>query len=475
MSLTWVLSLLCCLAGTAYGAEVCFSDLGCFNDQPPWGGTPQRPATRLPWDPEKIGTRFFLFTSKNNKYYQEIKADEAVLKISNYSGYRKTVFIIHGYLAEGEEEWTHDMCKTILKSEGVNCIAVEWKMGVKTEYAQAANNARVVGAQVAHMTNLIMTLYKQKADKFHIIGHSMGAHAAGHAGSVVPGLARITGLDPVEQYFEACDASVRLDTSDATFVDVIHSDGLPFLDKLGLGMSDAIGHIDFYPNGGEIMPGCSKNKGKADLDAIWQGTSYKKFDACNHIRSYQYYSDSVAKPNGFTAYPCGSEASFDAGLCFPCAANATCPLMGHRADRFTVTDGISKTKFFLNTGSIKPFGRYSYHIKLTLDGPSWPNPGMLFVTLSNGKTSTDEYKLHVGVLNPGRVYEMFIDAETDVGDVTEVKFRWNNHIINVMRPQYGASKIELVRGADKKIYNFCGTETVRENTIQSVLLCQVEA
>lgn len=35
--------------------------------------------------------------------------------------------------------------------------------------------------------------YKQKADKFHIIGHSIGAHAAGEAGSKIPGLARITG------------------------------------------------------------------------------------------------------------------------------------------------------------------------------------------------------------------------------------------------------------------------------------------
>lgn len=35
--------------------------------------------------------------------------------------------------------------------------------------------------------------YKQKADKFHIIGHSIGAHAGGEAGSRIPGLARITG------------------------------------------------------------------------------------------------------------------------------------------------------------------------------------------------------------------------------------------------------------------------------------------
>lgn len=44
----------------------------------------------------------------------------------------------------------------MIKRENVNCIAVEWKKGVKTLYAQAANNARVVGAHVAFMINFVM-------------------------------------------------------------------------------------------------------------------------------------------------------------------------------------------------------------------------------------------------------------------------------------------------------------------------------
>ena len=43
-----------------------------------------------------------------------------------------------------------------MKWENVNCIAVEWKKGVKTQYAQAANNARVVAAQVESMITFLM-------------------------------------------------------------------------------------------------------------------------------------------------------------------------------------------------------------------------------------------------------------------------------------------------------------------------------
>ncbi|KAE8280206.1 Inactive pancreatic lipase-related protein 1 [Larimichthys crocea] len=468
MSQLYSFGLLCFFIGVSCAAEVCFNDLGCFDDLPPWGGTAQRPASILPWNKEEIGIRFLLFTQKN-RYYQEIKADKSI-QASNYSGIKKTRLIIPGYLEKGDEDWPQEMCKVMVSWENVNCIAVEWKKGVRTQYAQAANNARVVAAQMASMIKFLMGNYKQKADKFHIIGHSLGAHVAGDTGSRIPGLARITGLDPAEPYFQDTDPSVRLDTSDAIFVDVIHTDGLPFNSRLGLGMSQSVGHIDFYPNGGELMPGCSTNKGKpTDLDAIWEGTM--KFDACNHVRAHQYYSESIVKPQGFVGFPCSDKDSFAAGKCFPCADNK-CPLMGHHADKFTVTDGIVNTKYFLNTGSLKPFGCYSYKVTATLDGPSWPNPGFMYVALTGDNDSTKEYQLHVGTMMPGQNYEVLIDAEVDVGDVTAVNFRWNNHIFNPLNPKYGASKVELQRGKDKKIMFFCGTENVVENKIQSVLPCQ---
>lgn len=60
----------------------------------------------------------------------------------------------------------------------------------------------------------------------------------------------VTGLDPAGPYFTNVDAAVRLDPSDAEYVDVIHTDAGRF------GTSRKVGHIDFYPNGGKHQPGC---------------------------------------------------------------------------------------------------------------------------------------------------------------------------------------------------------------------------
>lgn len=37
----------------------------------------------------------------------------------------------------------------------------------------------------------------------------------------------------------------------------------------------------------------------------------RDFVACNHLRSYKYYAESILNPHGFTAYPCTSYKDFE--------------------------------------------------------------------------------------------------------------------------------------------------------------------
>ena len=65
----------------------------------------------------------------------------------------------------------------------------------------------------------------------------------------------LIGLDPAYPLFSMVNTDQRLDTTDAEFVDVIHThSGL--LITSGLSFLDPIGHVDFYPNGGSAQVGC---------------------------------------------------------------------------------------------------------------------------------------------------------------------------------------------------------------------------
>ncbi|MPC37032.1 Pancreatic lipase-related protein 3 [Portunus trituberculatus] len=98
-------------------------------------------------------------------------------------------------------------------------------------------------AEAREVVNVTFRLYTREAPQ-------------GYAGERVTGLGRITGLDPAEPLFEFMPPSVRLDPSDALLVDVIHTDAGRFSFGGGYGLEQAVGHLDFYPNGGVNQPGC---------------------------------------------------------------------------------------------------------------------------------------------------------------------------------------------------------------------------
>uniref|UniRef100_A0A8C9A1X9 Triacylglycerol lipase n=1 Tax=Prolemur simus TaxID=1328070 RepID=A0A8C9A1X9_PROSS len=455
MPIFWTILLF--LLGAAKGKEICYEDLRCFSDTEPWAGTAIRPLKVLPWSPEKISTRFLLYTNENpNNFQTLLLSDPSTTEASNFQTNRKTRFIIHGFIDKGDESWVTDMCQNLFKVETVNCICVDWRKGSQTTYTQAANNVRVVGAQGAQMAQMlkILSVSHYSPSNVHLIGHSLGAHVAGEAGSRTPGVGRITG--------KASGAGPHV-------LSLVTPECAPLIPFLGFGTNQLVGHLDFFPNGGENMPGCKKNALSqiVDLDGIWAGT--RDFVACNHLRSYKYYSESILNPDRFAAYPCASYKSFQSNKCFPCPDQG-CPQMGHYADKFAGKTSEEQQKFFLNTGDASNFARWRYGVSITLSGRT--ATGRVKVALFGDKGNTHQYEVfRYGIIKPGTTHTSEFDAQLDVGTLEKVKFLWNNNVVNPTLPKVGAAKITVQKGEEQTVYNFCSEDTVREDVLLTVTPC----
>ncbi|XP_075698848.1 pancreatic lipase-related protein 2-like [Rhinoderma darwinii] len=453
--------------------EVCYDRLGCFTNQSPWSGTPQRPISRLPSAPENIDARFLLYTRENLNTFQEVSAvNHKTISNSNFQTHRKSHFIIHGFIDSGENMWLVDMCQAMLQVEDVNCFCIDWSGGSRTLYTQAANNIRVVGAEVAYFINTLWEVFNYSLSKVHVIGHSLGAHAAGEAGKRRPGIGRITGLDPAQPYFQDTPPEVRLDPSDALLVDVIHTDSTPTIANLGTGgygMSQTVGHLDFFPNGGKQMPGCKKNQliDHVNIDDITP--TINELVSCNHIRSYKYYIKSILIPDGFIGFKSSTYNSFLGGGGFPCPGGG-CPWMGHYADEYKGVTSDTQT-FYLNTGDQPNFSRWRYKVSVRTAG-SDSVLGNVAVSMQRSNGKTPEYTIYKGLIRPDTMYTHFIDSEIDDGSISTVTFVWRNDLPNFLRSKLGASAVTLQYGKDGAVSSFCSSNTVMDGIHQILSPCQ---
>ncbi|XP_014305841.2 pancreatic lipase-related protein 2-like, partial [Myotis lucifugus] len=291
----------------------------------------------------------------------------------------------------------------MFKVEKVNCICVDWMRGSRTGYNQAVHNIRVVGAETAFLIQGLSTKMGYSLENVHIIGHSLGAHAAGEAGRRLGGcVGRITGLDPAEPGFQGMPEEVRLDPSDAMFVDVIHTDISPTVPYLGFGMSQKVGHLDFYPNGGKQMPGCHKNilSPFFDINGLWE----------DYADQYQGNTSAVGQT------------------------------------------------FFLNTGASGNFARWRYRVTVTLAGKK-TRSGSFRIALYGSNRNSGQYEIFSGSLKPHTKYVRDIDVDFNVGKIQKVTFLWRKHGINLIWYKLGALRVTVQSGEYGTEYNFCSRKT----------------
>ncbi|KAH9523420.1 hypothetical protein Btru_039985 [Bulinus truncatus] len=267
--------------------------------------------------PADINVLFDLYTRANRNTAQKIRAGNANIKSTSYNGAKKTVFIAHGFTDSGVRPWCMAMKNVLLDNEDMNVVVVDWREGAKAPfYMQAAANTRTVGSMVGRLIQDMNSFTNSDLGRFHLIGHSLGAHIMGFAGKEIFRLTnqkveRISGLDPAGPAYSNKSRFVRLDSTDGRFMDIIHTDSEKLL-KLGFGITHSIGHVDFYPNGGEHQPGCPKETLGLFFPFNFEYLSKKA--SCSHSRVVDYFTNSISRcrynpPDGNAACTMGYHVS----------------------------------------------------------------------------------------------------------------------------------------------------------------------
>ncbi|XP_013100122.2 pancreatic lipase-related protein 2 isoform X2 [Stomoxys calcitrans] len=297
---------------------------------------------------ERDDIKFMLYTRKNPFKAQNLYlSDDKRLRKSNFNFNYPLVIYLHGFSesATGERQSSQEIKDAFLKTGNYNVILIDWSaMTAVPWYANAVENLPVAARYMARFIRFLV----QKgfaAKNMHLIGFSLGAEVSGFIGKQLQEwsilLPRITGLDPALPLFEDGSVNRRLSPSDAQFVDIIHTDGGI------LGNPEAMGHVDFYPNGGHaLQPGCARQE---IANNRWLGIL-----SCSHQRAWEYFIESVHYPMAFPANRCEPSKLF--GTCRD-GGNGKA-FMGYGADKRL------RGKFFLDTNGEPPYGRN------TLGGPS---------------------------------------------------------------------------------------------------------
>lgn len=452
--------------------SACYGDLGCFENGAAFISM-GRPINIAPQSPSEINTRFMLYTRQNqaNGSLEFLNANNfASLKNSYFSSARPTKVVVHGFLQTGFVSWMGEMKDELLKYGNYNVILVDWGDGSGFPYTQATANTRVVGAEIAKLIKTLQTQMHARPEDFHLIGHSLGAHICGYAGERTPNLSRISGLDPAGPYFENTDPIVRLDPTDAAFVDVMHTDAenLIHLPHFGLGTSQACGHVDYYPNSGKDQAGCDRSPIEAlRLENFDLYNGAKDVFACNHLRAFEYFTESINSVCPFEGYQCRDYQSFEKGLCMPCSGER-CGFMGFHADRVKPTLGQQNVGYYLDTGDKKPYCRYHYQIKVTFGKISSASEqkGQLFLNLIGANGQLGELPVtadYISIL-PGHTYGFMMKSTHDIGRLSRITFKWahDSHWYNPLswslfsHPALYVESVDIVNGETQDRHKFCG-------------------
>lgn len=207
--------------------------------------------------------------------------DNTNLKLVNPKN--RLVYIIHGWLQTGSENWVIEMKDAYLNKTPANIIAVDWSFYAGINYGSSFCAVPQVGSFVGNLIYNLTIIGHAHLKNTQINGFSLGGQVAGYAGQEVQNktngskIERINGLDAAGPGYLGLPLNERLDSSDASFVQGIHTSNYQF------GYTPAYATVDFQvnykaiPGCGAIQPGCPLTPGIPKDGGIEDLFPYRKY------------------------------------------------------------------------------------------------------------------------------------------------------------------------------------------------------
>ncbi|XP_066514945.1 endothelial lipase [Hoplias malabaricus] len=350
--------------------------------------------------------------------------DNACLQECNFNSSAKTILIIHGWTIGGMyESWLYKLVAAVKQRESdANVIVVDWLDLAHQLYPDAVNHTRHVGLSIAALLDWLQDEQQLPLEQVHLIGYSLGAHVAGYAGDFVRGkIGRITGLDPAGPMFEGAESDKRLSPDDAAFVDVLHTYTREAL-GVSIGIQQPIGHVDIYPNGGDVQPGCALG----DVLSTAAAGNFMDVMKCEHERAVHLFVDSLMNKDHVSfAYQCTDPDRFNKGICLSCRKHR-CNRVGYNARSVR---NRRNSKMYLKTRADTPFAGYHYQMKMHVFNRNNSDDAdpTFYVKLFGSFNDTEDLSVDVqgGVgLNMTNTFLVF--SEEDIGELLKISLSWES-------------------------------------------------
>ncbi|XP_077302073.1 lipase member H-like [Arctopsyche grandis] len=226
---------------------------------------------------------------------------------------------------------------------------------------------------------------------------------------------------------------VRLDPTDAQFVDVIHTD------TQGYGTNRPMGHVDFYANGEGEQPGCGALNMFPQLLNQGMNATLQEAGTCSHSRSHQYFIESLQTYNKSSrafckvvAYQCPNYREVAEGKCINnCNPNqeGKCMFIGLGARQIANQKNVI---MYFKTSNMRPYCLSPYRTYIDVGATSSPVLyTVIFLTIYDSKGAATTWTYNDGHPMPvqSRVLIstlVFSSLVLSSSELSTVNLHWNS-------------------------------------------------